>query len=290
MSRLAAALDAGQFVLTCELTPPKGTDLSDLFAKADALKSRVHGINLTDSHAAKMSLCPLAAAKLLLERGAEPILQLTTRDRNRIALQSDLLGASALGVSNVVFMGGDPPTNGDHPDAKPVFDVSSSQLLDAVAGLNQGRDMAGEKLKGNTNLTVGAVVNPGADDLDGELRRMEDKLKAGARFFQSQAVYDPAAFERFARAVEAFDTRVLAGIIPLKSANQARWMTEHVPGINVPDALVQEIDGASDRAATSTARSAAIINEIRPMCQGAHIMAIGWEQHIPAILEQAGID
>ena len=289
MSKLARALESGEFILTCELNPPKGTDLSDLFAKADRLKDRMHGMNLTDSHAARMSMCPLAAARLLLDRGAEPILQLTTRDRNRIALQGDLIGASALGVSNVVFMGGDPPTNGDHPDAKPVFDVSSAQLLDAVTNLNQGRDMAGESLKGATELVVGAVVNPGADKLDVELRRMEEKLKAGARFFQSQAVYDVGAYERFARAVEAFGTTVLAGIIPLKSAGQARWMTEHVPGIEVPDALVAEIDAASDRVATSSARSAKIISDVRPMCQGIHVMAIGWEQHIPGILAQAGL-
>ena len=289
MSNLSRALQAGEFVVTCELTPPKGTDLSPLFAKADALKGKVHGINLTDSHAARMSMCPLAVARLLLDRGIEPILQLTTRDRNRIALQSDLLGASALGVFNVVFMGGDPPTNGDHPDAKPVFDVSSSQLLEAVTILNSGLDMAGETLRGNTQLVVGAVVNPGASDLDTELRRMEEKLEAGARFFQSQAVYDASAFERFARATEAFRTTVLAGIIPLKSARQGRWMTEHVPGIDVPAVLLDEIAAASDQVATSTARSAQIIKDIRGMCGGTHIMALGWEEYIPDILRQAGV-
>lgn len=289
MSNLFSALQTGDFVVTCELTPPKGTDLTHLFAKADALKGKVHGINLTDSHAARMSMCPLAVARLLLDRGVEPILQLTTRDRNRIALQSDLLGASALGVLNVVFMGGDPPTNGDHPSAKPVFDVSSSQLLEAVTCLNGGHDMAGEPLSGKTELVVGAVVNPGASDLKLELRRMEEKLDAGAQFFQSQAVYDARAFEGFAKAVEPFNTRVLAGIIPLKSAKQARWMTEHVPGIDVPQALVDEIAATSDRVATSTARSAEIIKAVRGMCDGTHIMALGWEEHIPSILRQAEV-
>ena len=289
MSKLEQLLDSGAFVVTCELNPPKGTNLDPLFEKADRLAGVVDAFNLTDSHAARMAMSPLAAAHRLLDRGAEPILQMTTRDRNRIALQGDLLGAAALGVENVVFMGGDPPSTGDHPDAKPVFDVYSSIMLEAVASMERGRDMAGNALAGTPHFCAGAVVNPGADDLDGEIARMGEKIGAGARFFQSQAIYDPAVFERFARAAERFDAPVLAGIIPLKSAEQARYMNARVPGIHVPEAVVREIAEAEDKAAAGIAIAARTIEALDGLCRGLHVMAIGWEEHIPALLAKAGI-
>lgn len=289
MSELEKVLAAGKFVVTCELNPPKGTDLGPLFGKADALKSTVDAFNLTDSHAARMAMTPLAAAHLLLDRGIEPILQVTTRDRNRIALQGDLLGASALGVHNVVFMGGDPPTTGDHPDAKAVFDVYSSLMLRAAAALEGGSDMAGNPISGRPHFCLGAVVNPGAPDLDGEIMRMGEKIDAGARFFQTQAVYEPQAFERFARAAEQYRVPVLAGIIPLKSAKQAEYMNAHVPGIHVPEPLVREIGAADDKIATSLDIAARTIAALDGMCRGLHIMAIGWEAHIPALLRKAAI-
>lgn len=290
MSNLEKVLESGKFVVTCELNPPKGTDLVPLFEKAEALEGIVDGFNLTDSHAARMAMTPLAAAHLLTDRGLEPILQITTRDRNRIALQGDLLGADALGVHNVVFMGGDPPTTGDHPDAKPVFDVYSSMMIKAAASLQAGTDMAGNRIAGNPRFCIGAVVNPGAQDLGEEIKRMGEKIDAGASFFQTQAVYEPAAFERFARAASQFAVPVLAGIIPLKSEKQARYMTANVPGITVPDAIIREIGDADDRIATSLAIAARTIKALDGMCQGLHIMAIGWESHIPALLEQAGIE
>ena len=164
MSNLVKVLDSGKFVVTCELNPPKGTDLDPLFEKAERLKGLIDAFNLTDSHAARMAMTPLAVAHLLLDRGVEPIVQITTRDRNRIALQGDLLGADALGVHNVVFMGGDPPTAGDHPDAKPVFDVYSSLMLRAATSLENGKDMAGNPISGAPHFCIGAVVNPGAQD------------------------------------------------------------------------------------------------------------------------------
>ena len=284
MSRLSEALSSGRFVITSELTPPKGTDLGALFSNADILKDTVDAFNVTDSHAALMSMCPLAVSHLLIDRGIEPILQVTTRDRNRIAIQSDLLGASALGIENVVFMGGDPPKNGDHPEAKPVFDMFSSMVLEAAKSLNGGADMMGNALSGSPKLFFGAVVNPGADDLPGEIKRMEDKLEAGASFLQTQAVYEPASFEKFVRAVEVFKVPLLAGIIPLKSVKMAEYMNSRVPGINIPDALIAEISESSDRAQTSIEVSARIIREIRAMCSGLHIMPIGWEDKVPAII------
>jgi len=260
-----------------------------LLDKAERLQHLVDGFNLTDSHAARMAMTPLAAAHLLVDRGLEPILQITTRDRNRIALQGDLLGADALGVHNIVFMGGDPPSAGDHPDAKPVFDVYSSQMLAAASSLQAGTDMAGNRISGRPHFCIGAVVNPGAADLDEEIMRMSEKIDAGASFFQTQAVYDPAAFAVFAKAAAQFPVPVLAGIIPLKSVKQARYMNDRVPGINVPDAVIQAIGDAEDSAAASLAIAARTIKALDGMCQGLHIMAIGWEAHIPALLEQAGI-
>lgn len=260
-----------------------------MFEKAEALAHTVDAFNLTDSHAARMAMTPLAAAHLLVDRGLEPILQITTRDRNRIALQGDLLGADALGVHNVVFMGGDPPSAGDHPEAKPVFDVYSSLMLKAASSLQAGTDMAGNPISGKPHFCIGAVVNPGAPDLGEEIMRMGEKIEAGAGFFQTQAVYEPAAFERFATAAAQFPVPVLAGIIPLKSVKQARYMNERVPGINVPDAIIREIANADDGTAASLAIAARTIRALDGMSQGLHIMAIGWEAHIAEILKQAGI-
>lgn len=289
MSHLADLIASDRFIITSELNPPKGTRLDGVFEKADTLKDCIDAFNVTDSHAAHMSMAPLPAAHLLLKRGIEPILQITTRDRNRIALQSDLLGASALGVENVVFMGGDPPSAGDHPDAKPVFDVFSSMMLKAARAMEQGHDMAGNALDGNPTFCLGAVCNPGADDLDDELRRMEEKLDAGARFFQTQAIFEPEQFERFARAAEGLDAVMLAGIIPLKSVKMARYMNTRVPGIHIPEPLVQRISDAKDRRAESIEIASNIARQVRGMCRGLHVMAIGWEDVIPEVLEAAGV-
>ena len=290
MSKLENVLDSGEFVLTCELNPPKGTDLAALFDKADRLKGLIDAFNLTDSHAARMAMAPLAVAHLLLDRGVEPILQTTTRDRNRIALQGDLLGASALGVENVVFMGGDPPSNGDHPDAKPVFDVYSSLMLKAASDLEKGKDMAGNPISGAPHFCIGAVANPGARDLDEEIMRMGEKIDAGARFFQTQAVYDAHTFERFARAAEQYPVPILAGIIPMKSVQQANYMNAHVPGIHVPDTVIAELDRAEDKISTGIDIAARTIKHLDGMCRGLHVMAIGLEAHIPALLQKAGIE
>ena len=273
-----------KFVVTTELNPPKGTDLAPLLAKAESLRGAVDGFNLTDSHTSRMSISPLAAAARLADAGLTPILQMTCRDRNRIALQADALAAAALGARCIVAMSGDHPAGGDHPDAKPVFDIDSADLLRALSGLAAGSDMAGNPLNAAPELTLGAVVNPGADDLDAELRRMERKIDAGAAFFQTQAVYEPDAFERFMRRAEPFGAPVMAGCIMLKSANMARNLNANAPGINVPDAVIRELADAPDRRRASADIAARTLRAVRPMCQGAHIMAIGWEALIPQAL------
>jgi methylenetetrahydrofolate reductase (NADPH) len=288
MSRLAKAMNAGEFVVTSELNPPKGVDFSGIFERAQALGDAVDAFNITDSHAARMSTCPLAAAHLLMDRGIEPILQMTSRDRNRIALQGDLLGAASLGIPNVVFMGGDPPKVGDHPDAPGVYDILSAQLLEIASGLCKGKDMQGNPLTGAPDLFLGAVVNPGATDLAAEIDKMKAKVDAGAQFLQSQAVYDAASFETFMNAAAGIDVKVLCGVILLKSAKMARYMNDNIPGINVPESLIAEFDEAEDKAAKSVEIAARVINAIKPMCHGIHIMPLGWEAKIPALLQAIG--
>jgi 5,10-methylenetetrahydrofolate reductase len=287
MSRFSEALESDRFLVTAELNPPKGTDVAPLLEKADSLKEMVDAFNLTDSHSSRMAMSPAAVAHLLADLGIESILQITCRDRNRIALQGDLLAAHALGASNVLCMSGDPPKNGDHPDAKPVFDIDAIGLLRAISSLQAGTDLGGNELKGVPAFCAGAVANPGADDLAKELGRLEEKLQAGAVFFQTQAVYDPSVFERFVKAVEQYEAPILAGFIMLKSAKMARNFNDNLPGVCVPEWIIKALDGAEDLGLTSEEIAGKVIEEIRPMCRGIHVMAIGWESRIPAVLERA---
>ena len=284
----AEVLESGKFVVTAELNPPKGTNLEPLFAHAERLKNDIDAFNLTDSHSARMSMAPLGAASLLVQRGVEPILQVTCRDRNRIALQSDLLAAHALGVRNVLTMTGDTPAAGDHPDAKGVFDVDGIGLLRAVAALQSGRDLGGQALRGAPDFCVGAVVNPGAPDLPKELGRMRDKMAQGTRFFQTQAVYDPAAFAGFMEKVRDDKVSILASFIVLRSANMARRLNT-VPGISIPDALIQEMENAAEPARQGIVIAGRIIRELRNLAHGIHLIAIGQESRIPEILDEAGL-
>ena len=284
----AEVLESGTFVVTAELNPPKGTNLEPLFAHAERLKNDVDAFNLTDSHSARMSMAPLGVASLLVQRGIEPIMQVTCRDRNRIALQADLLAAHALGVRNVLTMTGDTPAAGDHPDAKGVFDVDGIGLLGAVAALQSGRDLGGQALRGAPDFCVGAVVNPGAPDLQKELGRMRDKMAQGARFFQTQAVYDAAAFAKFMEEVRNDKVSILASFIVLRSANMARRLNA-VPGIAIPDAVIQEMETAADPARQGIAIAGRIIRELRNLAHGIHLIAIGQEGRIPEILDAAGL-
>jgi methylenetetrahydrofolate reductase (NADPH) len=293
MSLLADKIAARQFVITTELTPPKGIELSDVFAKADALRGLADAINLTESPRARMAIEPKSVARLLIERGHEPIVQFTARDRNRIALQSDILGAAALGIRNAVFMTGDDPKNGDHPDAKPVFDLNTMEMLKAARAMNAGSDMAGNELKGAPKLFLGATANPGANDLDTEAENTQRKIKAGAQFLQTQAVYDAESILRLTSAVKLDGVALIVGIIPLKSSKMARWMNESIPGIHVPETLIKEMDAVAGDAdaelRVSIEITTHIIGMIKPHCAGIHLMMMGWEKHIPVFLKTAGI-
>ena len=289
MQTFSESLKSDKFVVTTELNPPKGTDLRRLFREADALGGMVDAFNLTDSPGANMSMAPIAAAHLMRDRNIEPILQVTGRDRNRIAIEGEILAAAALGVTNVLCMSGDPPGRGDHPDAVGVFDLRAETLLEAVSAMNSGTDMYGNELRGTPSILAGAVANPGADDLDVELARMEEKVRMGASFFQTQAVYDAATFETFMETARGFGVPVLAGMIVLKSARMARFLDKNLPGVSVPDSIIEEMDSADVPAETSIEITSRLIRDVRDMCDGTHIMAIGWESRIPEILEGSGL-
>ncbi len=289
MSRLADAIASGKFLVTAEIAPPKGVNISKAVEDAMLLSRWVSGMNVTDQQASIMRMAPLALCRILKDKGVEPIMQMTCRDRNRIALQSDLLGAAALGIENVLCLTGDPTGTGDHPDAKPVFDVDVVTLIRAASTLQAGTDLAGNKLDGAPQFLLGCVATPGATPLEPELVKLEKKVQAGARFVQTQAVYDLAEFERFMAFAKKLNVAVLGGIILLKSGNQARFMTKNIPGVRVPDALVQEMDAAPNKVEACVSIASRTIKALRGMCQGAHIMAIGWERHVPAVVEAAGL-
>jgi 5,10-methylenetetrahydrofolate reductase len=281
---LREAFAGGQSPITAEIAPPKGTNVSKALDEAESLRGAIQGFNVTDQQSAVMRLGSLALCHLLAERNLEPILQVTCRDRNRIALQSDLLSAAALGIENVLCLTGDHMSMGDHPQARPVFDLDSVTLLKTAAQLTQGKDMAGKELAGPPMFFLGAVVSPESDPLEPQLMKMEKKARAGADFFQTQAVFDPDQFGRFMDAAGALGKPVMAGIILLKSAGMARFMNRNIPGIRVPDALIARMEAATDRQAASVEIAVDIIRAVRPMCQGIHLMAMGWEHLIPKVL------
>lgn len=286
-SKLKEALDSGKFVVTAEAGPLKGTSVTELEEIAHTLKGKVNALNVTDQQSSVMRLGSLAVCHLLIDWGIEPIFQMTCRDRNRIALQSDLLSAYVMGVENVLCLTGDYTTLGDHPDARPVFDLDSVSLLYASKQLEAGKDLAGKELKGTPKFFLGACVAPCADPVEPQLIKMERKVKAGAQFFQTQAVYEPKAFESFMKEAKKFGVPVMVGIVVLRSAGMAKFMNKNVAGIHVPDELINEIDKAENKLDKGIEIAARMINEMKGMCQGAHIMAIGLESKVPAILDAA---
>jgi 5,10-methylenetetrahydrofolate reductase len=283
------ALNSGKFLVTAEIGPPKGTNLEKMIQHIDLLKDKVDALNVTDNQSSVMRYPSLGGCLLIKERGGEPILQMTCRDRNRLALQADLLFAYSRGIGNVLCLTGDFITVGDHKEAKAVFDLDSVQLLRTVRLLESGKDWGGNDLDGAVEFCAGAVVTPEANPLEPQLIKFEKKVEAGAEFFQTQAVYDPQRFAEFMDRVKHFSVPIIAGIVPLRSAGMARFMNKNVPGIRVPDHLIEEMDQAEDRKKKSIEIAARLIKEIRDLCQGVHIMAIGWEEIVPEILEAAGL-
>ncbi|RKY35130.1 MAG: 5,10-methylenetetrahydrofolate reductase [Candidatus Duberdicusella sinuisediminis] len=290
MSLLKEKLEKGDFVVTSEVGPPKGVNIEPYLEEADKLKGKVTAINVTDIQSAVMRLGSLAVCHLLKERGIEPVYQLVTRDRNRLALQSDLLSAYVLGIENVLCLTGDHPVLGDHPQAKPVYDLDSVQLLKAAKSLNEGEDMVGNPLEGRPQLFLGAVVNPGIEPLEPQIIKMKKKISAGAQFFQTQPVYEVDKFARFVEKVKDLGVPILAGVVLLKSAKMAKYMNENVSGVNVPQELIEEMASVSkeDRPKKSVEIAVRLIKKLKPLCQGIHIMPLGWDRYVPDILK--GID
>ena len=291
---LRQAFESGAFVVTAEIGPPKGTDLDEIKRLIEIYRGSVHAVNATDNQSAVMRMSSLAVAKIVLEQGVEPILQMTCRDRNRIALQSDLLGAHALGVRNVVVMTGDHVLLGDHKQARPVYDVESVQLLEIIKSLNGGTDMTGNALKGKTDFFSGAVVTPEANPLEPQLMKFAKKVSAGAKFFQTQAIYDITMFSVFMEHAKRFDAKVLAGIVVLKNERMAQYLNDRVAGIRVPEELVKELAVAptkEDKQNVGIAIAARLIRQLheKRICSGVHIMAIGMEDKVPVIMKQAGL-
>jgi len=289
---LKESLEAGRFVVTVEIGTVIGTDTTEIEEIGKLLRDRIDGANVTDQQSAVMHLGSLVSCYLLKKLGHDPIFQVTCRDRNRLALQSDLLSAHVLGIRNVLSLTGDALSLGNHPQAKSVYDLDSVQLLWVIKKLNEGYDMAGGELNGKTDFFPGAVVNPGADTeaaFELQLMKMEKKIELGAKFFQTQAIYEVDTFAKFMKRAEGFNIPILAGIIPLKSAGMARYMNKNVAGVFVPDDLIDKMAKTEDKVQTSVEIAANTINELKGMCQGVHIMPIGWEKHVPAILDATGL-
>jgi len=293
MSNLRSALAAGRFAVTGEIGPPKGTNVEPVLEEAERhLKGNVLAVNVTELQTAVMRTGSLAMCRLLIERGIEPVYQVVCRDRNRLALESDLLSAAVLGIENVLLITGDHVLMGDHPQARPVFDLDSVHLLQAAATLESGQDMVGNDLDGTPVFFKGCVVAPGAEPMEPQIFKLRKKVQAGAQFVQTQAVYDPARFEQFVTAAEGIDVPILVGIVLLKSAGMAKYMNANVPGVQVPDALVQRLAEApkEDRKKVSAEIAGDLIREMKPMCRGAHLMTLGWDDVVPDVLAQADLE
>ena len=291
MNNFRAAVKAGEFLVTAEVTPPKGGDPAQMVRMAQTLKGRVHAVNITDGSRAVLRMSPLAASVILLQHGIEPICQLACRDRNRIALQADLMGAHALGVHNILALTGDPVKAGDHPDAKSVFDLESVRLLQLIRKLNHGLDCNDKPLTdGATDLFVGAAVDPESSSWSGLQRRFERKVEAGAQFFQSQLISNFDKLEKFMDQIAAgTDKPILAGIFLLKSAKNAEFINRCVPGVNIPQHTIDRLASASDPLQEGIKIAAEQVQVARQLCQGIHMMAVKREDLIPEILNLAGI-
>ncbi|MDI3480720.1 MAG: methylenetetrahydrofolate reductase [Tepidanaerobacteraceae bacterium] len=288
---LAQKLESGAFAVTAEMAPPKGTDFGRFKQCAREVKDMVDAVNVTDFQSAVVRASSLGAAAILVEEGLEPVMQITGRDRNRIAIQGELLSAAALGIKNVLALTGDHPSVGDHPQAKGVFDMDSVNILQTATTLMSGKDLAGNTLTGTPQFFLGASVTPVYDPIELQVLKMKKKVNAGARFFQTQAVYDIELFKKFLEAARGIDTKILVGVIPLKSPGMANYMNKNVPGIYVPEEIIERLRKSQDKVKEGLKIAAEFINEIvrQKLCDGVHIMAIGAEENVPVLLEMCDL-
>ena len=291
--RITELFDNGQFVVTAEVGPPKGIHVDHMVEEAKEYLSGITAVNVTDNQSSVMRMGSLPACVALKNAGLTPILQLTCRDRNRIALQSELLGAAMLGIENILCLTGDHTKMGDHAGAKPVFDLDSVSLLHTACQLEKGVDLGGQSLVGEPpKFAKGAVVSPCSDSVDAQLAKMERKVMAGAEYFQTQAVFDSEKFISFMEKAKEFGKPVQLGVIIPKSAGMAKFMNKNVAGVHVPQWMIDELAADKEKAKlgiTGVELAAKVIKECRPYCQGLHIMALGWEAKVPELLKLAEI-
>ncbi|PIP49244.1 MAG: 5,10-methylenetetrahydrofolate reductase [Chloroflexi bacterium CG23_combo_of_CG06-09_8_20_14_all_45_10] len=286
-------LNSGKFLVTTEIGPPKGTDVSEMIHHIELLGDKVDALNVTDHQSSVMRFPSLGGCLLIKEHGGEPILQMTTRDRNRLALQADLLLAYSRGIRNVLCLTGDSLDVGDHKEAKPVFDLDSVQLIRMIRTMESGKDLGGNDLKGKPEFCIGASVHPAADFIEPQLIKFEKKVAAGAEFFQTQGIFDLDTIRRFMQYARQFNVKILAGVIVLASARMARYMNDNVPGIIVPQETIDELASVEKGKALQKGIEIAahLIKTIKEenLCHGVHIMAVGRESIVPDILEAAGL-
>ncbi|MBQ26602.1 MAG: 5,10-methylenetetrahydrofolate reductase [Nitrospiraceae bacterium] len=287
--RLREALATRPFVTTIEFNPPKGTDVSKVMTLAGKMVGMVDGVNVTDNTAAVLRAGSISLCRLLYEIGHDPVMQITCRDRNRLAIQSDLLSAHLLGIRNLLCLTGDYPTVGDHKDAKPVYDIDSIQMMQIIDGMNQGHDMNGKTLNGMTDLHVGAAMTPDMLPRGLAQTKFETKVNAGAHFFQTQAIFDAVRFKEFMAFARQFQVKVIAGIILLRSAKMARFLNDNIPGLSVPQDMVDELDGVPEDKACDVGIDLAVrtINAIRDSCDGVHLMTITAIDRLPELIKRA---
>ena len=295
-TQLEKVLLAGQFALTLEIGPPQSPNPEPLRKKAALLKGLGDGYNVTDNQTAVVRMSSIAASKIILDMGLEPVMQMVCRDRNRIAMQSDILGAAALGVGNLLCLTGDHQSFGDHPQAKGVFDLDSTQLIQVVKMLRDDKKfLSGEKMNGEVKMYIGAAENPFGDPFEFRVMRLARKVKAGVDFIQTQAIFDVPMFARWMKMVvdQGLDKQVhiLAGVIPMKSAGMAKHMAHNVPGIILPEQFVTRMEQAKDPKEEGVKICLEMMAQIKeiPGVHGIHIMAVGWEDMVPSIVEKAGL-
>lgn len=295
-TNLEKVLSNGRFAVTAEAGPPKGTGAAAVSRKAEQLRTCCDAINVTDNQTAIVRMSSFAGSLLVKQQGADPIMQMVVRDRNRIAIQSDVLGASAMGIGNILCLSGDHQKFGNHPTAKNVFDLDSIQLIGALKKMrDEKKFLCGEDIAGEVPLFIGAAENPYADPFEFRVLRLKKKISAGADFIQTQAVYDVAKFIRWMKMVadQGLDKRVhiMAGVIPIRSAGMARYMRDYVPGITMPEEIVTRMEGAKSGKEEGLKIALEIIDQVKeiPGVHGVHVMAVGWEEIVPQLVERAGL-
>lgn len=285
---LKEAIKSNKFIITAEIAPPKGVDIEALLESAEILRGVVDAVNVTDNQRAIMRLSSISFCSKLAQKGFDPILQMTCRDKNALALQSDILGAYVLGIRNILALSGDYPNHSDQPGVKPVFDLDSVQLVSLIKKLDSGEDLGGNKLSGKPFFTVGAVVNPGSDPLEPQIIKLQKKIEAGAEFIQTQVVYDVDKFKKFLKEAKIQPkVKVLVGIFPLRSYKMATFVNENVPGVSVPDKILKRIEKAKDPLKEGLDISVEIIEELKPICAGIHFMTLNHLEEIPDIIKRA---